>query len=416
MKFIHPSEPGGTIPAPPSKSMMIRAVAAGFLSPAGTVILNPSFCEDALSALNLVQDLGSRVHAAANRIKMTGRPETPESRRLNCGESGLCIRLFSPIAALYRGAFQITGKGTLLSRPMRELEPAFHSAGACCFTKNGTPPLYLTGPVQGGRIHINGRTGSQILSGFLAALPLCPQDSQIQVDHPVSLPYIRMTLSVLKDFGIQVHHNQDLTAFDIPGRQMYQRIQYRIEGDWSGAAFWLAAAAIKGDVTITGLNRRSFQADRRILTAVEATGAEIDGTPDSIRVKSGMKSPFSFDAAHCPDLFPPLAVMACFCRGRSVLKGVHRLIHKESNRAETLLSELKRIGGDIQIKGDAMIIQGKSLIGGTIYSHQDHRIAMAGAVAGILSRDGVGIRDWPAVRKSYPEFFNDLQKLGGKIR
>jgi 3-phosphoshikimate 1-carboxyvinyltransferase len=416
MKFIKPAEISGTIQAPPSKSMMIRAAAAGFLSPSGCSILNPSFCEDALASLDVIQSLGASVKHLKDQIRISGRPESPEQRRLNCRESGLCIRLFAPIAALYPGPFQLTGNGTLLTRPMREMESIFENAGAACRTDNGTPPITLTGSLHGGDIQIKGQSGSQVLSGLLMALPLCPQDSRIRVDKPVSLPYIRMTLSVLSDFNIRVHHSDDLTYFEIPGRQTYRRRTFLVGGDWSGASFWLAAAAVKGSITVMGLNQASFQADRSILTAVRSTGADISAASGSIRVRAGSRKPFTFDATHCPDLFPPLAVLACSCRGRSIIKGIHRLIHKESNRARTLQTEFNRIGGDISIKGDTMVINGSHLSGGIVSSHQDHRIAMAGAAAGLLSQQGVGIRNWQAVRKSYPNFFHDLKHVGERAQ
>ncbi|MFW6136604.1 MAG: 3-phosphoshikimate 1-carboxyvinyltransferase [Candidatus Aminicenantaceae bacterium] len=414
MKYAAPSELKGTVKAPPSKSMMIRAAAAGFLSPSGVLIRNPSFCRDADAALSLVQALGSRVRRLPEAVFIGGRPGEPKQRRLHTGESGLCIRLFTPISGLYPGEFTITGEGTLMSRPMTDMESSMLSLGGRCVSRKGTPPLTVCGPLQGGTARISGRSGSQFLSGLLMALPLCSCDSRILVNHPVSLPYIRMTLAVLKDFSINVNSNQDLTEFDIPGRQKYQGKEYSVEGDWSGAAFWLAAAAVNGDVTLTGLRSPSLQADRSILAVLKETGAHIETKPDAVRVRAGMRKSFFFDAAHCPDLFPPLAVLGCFCSGTSVIHGVDRLIHKESNRAETLQSELTRLGADIKIQKNSMVIAGQSLQGGTVFSHHDHRIAMAGAVAGLLSRSGVRIEGWDCIQKSYPEFSAHLMHLGGQ--
>jgi 3-phosphoshikimate 1-carboxyvinyltransferase len=254
------------------------------------------------------------------------------------------------------------------------------------------------------------------MSGLLMALPLCPQDSVLTVSNLKSKPYLRMTLSLLKEFGIIIHHDEELSRFEIPGKQAYHPRTYRVEGDWSGGAFLLVAGAIAGRVKVRGLNDKSLQADRAILEALERAGAKIHTEKDAVTVeRSGLKA-FEFDATDCPDLFPPLVALACYCKGKSVIRGTERLRHKESDRALALVSEFRKMGARIRVQGGTMEVTGGRLKGGEVSSRHDHRIAMACAVAGLASEKGVRIRNWSCVGKSYPQFFDDLEALRRKKR
>lgn len=415
MKWIKPSEINGTLTAPPSKSLMIRACAAALLTKGESVIKNPSFCDDARSALDIIQALGARVNEKKAEVKIKGGKHT-RNTVLDCGESGLCMRMFAPIAALDRKKFTLTGSGTLLTRPMDMLEEPLRQLGGFCQTRSGHPPVQIKGPIRGGRIILDGSTSSQVLTGLFLALPLCPLDSEIDAQNLRSRPYAALTHSVLQHFGITISEQNDYGHVSIKGNQLYRPAIYTVEGDWSSAAFMLVAGAVNGQVTLTRLSEKSPQADKKVLEAFISCGADITVSADAVSVRRNQLKAFDFDATECPDLFPPLTVLASACRGRSRIAGVQRLRHKESDRAHTLQTELTKIGAQISFLEDTMEIEGVPMEGGAIDSHGDHRIAMAGAVAGLHTRNGVGIRKWQAVSKSYPDFFDDLKTIQGGAR
>jgi 3-phosphoshikimate 1-carboxyvinyltransferase len=392
-----------------------RAIAAAFLAEKLVKLSNVTPSDDSNAALRVIQALGAQVRIHQDEIFIYGRLN-PSGEVLDCGEAGLSIRMFAPIAALWHEALTLSGEGSLLKRPVSMVENPLKQMGVTVTTSNGFPPLTIRGPLKGGDARVDGSVSSQILTGLLIALPKASEDSRLRVDHLQSTPYIDMTLDLLKRFSIGIRHN-GYEEFFIQGRQAYRipRNEYRVEGDWSGAAFLLVAGAVGGAVVVTGLDTGSPQADRRIISALQEAGATVRLTAGTVEISRSQLKAFQFDATHCPDLFPPLAVLACNCEGKTVLTGVERLIHKESNRARALEQEISALGGDIHIHGNQMEINGKILRGGVMDSHRDHRIAMAGAVAAIRSRQGVSIRDSECVAKSYPRFFEDLKSLGVKI-
>ncbi len=418
MKRISPGKIDGTLDAPPSKSMMIRAVAAALLSDGKTSIIRPSFCGDALAALECARALGAKVKIGDGHVEIKGIGRalasgraSAQSRRLDCGESGLCMRMFPPIAALGGGKTLLTAKGTLAYRNAGIMEKPLSQLGAACESKGGLPPVFVQGPMNGGRAEIDGSESSQFLTGLLVALPLCKNDSVLTVKNLKSGPYVEMTLGLLRAFGVKVRANAALSRFEIPGRQHYSPLRYEVEGDWSGAAFMLVAGAIAGGVSVKGLRADSVQADRAVLGALKAAGAKVKVSKRVVQVCKGPLAAFSFDATGCPDLFPPLAALACHCDGTSRIRGATRLAGKESDRAAALVSELGKMGAAISVKGDVMEICGKRLSGGAVDSHGDHRIAMACAVAALASEKGARISGAACVSKSYPRFFDDLGHL-----
>jgi 3-phosphoshikimate 1-carboxyvinyltransferase len=412
MKWIKPSKVDGKIQAPPSKSMMIRAAAAGLLSDGETRIINPSYCDDALASIGIAQSLGANLESINQGIKIIGGNGPVGTTYLDCGESGLCMRMFTPVAAIFKEEVILEGSGSLLSRPIGEVElPISQLGGDCRTSDRNRPPIKVRGPLRGGDVHIIGSLSSQFLTGLLMALPRCENDSEVFVSNLRSKPYIAMTLSLLSDFGIGIEHDDDFSQFFVCGSQQYMSRDYSVEGDWSGASFYLVAGAIGGCSRIQGLSLQTHQADRKILEALELAGAKIRIDDNLVVVEQNRLQAFEFVATQCPDLFPPLVVLACACQGQSVIHGVTRLRFKESDRAESLLSEFRKIGARIEIENDKMIIEGGSLEGGSIRSRGDHRIAMAAAVAGLVSRKGVIIDDWQCVSKSYPGFFDVLESV-----
>lgn len=417
MKWIKPSIISGSIKAPASKSMMQRAIAAALLAEGTTTILNPTYCNDSLAALRVIEALGAKVTRGKNEAIVRGGMNPPDRTvALNCGESGLGIRMFSPIAALWPGELTLTGEGSLLLRPVSMIEEPLKKLGVRVTTTNGCPPLRVKGPLMGGEAEVDGSVSSQFLTGLLMALPKAAKDSRLTVKNLKSTPYIDMTLALLQAFDVQVRHANYETFF-INGSQTYacQKGEYWVEGDWSGVSFLLVAGAVSGSVTVTGVDTASPQADRKIIDALAAAGALVEMTENTVSVRKGKLKGFAFDATHCPDLFPPLAVLACNCDGTTVITGVERLVHKESNRAMALEKELSALGAVIRIDGNRMEIKGATLKGGVMDSHNDHRIAMAAAVAAINAQGDVTIQGDECVAKSYPDFLEDFKKIGGNV-
>lgn len=414
MKWIKFSKINGSLSAPASKSMMLRATAAALLSKGQSLIENPSFCNDALTGLRIAEELGARLRREDRCVKITGG-RFLQKNLLNCQESGLCMRMFTPIAALDNRNIIVTGRGSLLSRPVSMMEEPLNTLGASCISTNGFLPLKVKGPIKGGEVKIDGSLSSQFLTGLLMALPLCEEDSEIGVENLKSKPYVAMTLALLNLFGISISYEENFEHFSIQGKQYYQNTTYTVEGDWSGASFLLVAGAICGQVEVLNLQKDSLQADKRILEALILAEAEISIKNNTVSVKKSDLKAFEFDATECPDLFPPLTALACYCSGKSLISGVERLRYKESDRAQALLSEFSKLGAKIRIIENRMEIEGPQLKGGNINSHNDHRIAMAGAVAGLNTENGVHIKGWECVSKSYPHFFEDLISIGGKM-
>ena len=416
---VHASTVAGTVAAPASKSAMIRAVAAALLATGRTVIRNPSRCDDARAALTVARALGARVAVRRDRVTVTGGL-TLAGTPLDCGESGLAARLFPAIAALGASEVTITGRGSLLHRPVGPIEHPLRQLGAECASTNGHLPLRVRGPLRGGQAEVDGALTSQFLTGLLMALPLAPRDSVLSVCGLASRPYIDLTLAVMRSFGVTVVH-EGYGEFRIPGNQRYRPAEYDVEGDWSGAAFLLVAGAAAGDIAVTGLDPASTQADRRVMDALAAAGAAPEWqavakdppTIERVRTTRAALQAFEIDLSDAPDLFPPLVALAVHARGRSVLGGAGRLAHKESDRASALVRMFAALGGDVRRDGDALVVAGGGgLAGGTVDAGGDHRMAMAAAVAALGAAGPVTIRGAQCVRKSYPDFFGDLASLG----
>ena len=409
---IKPQIINKAIKAAASKSVMQRVIACAVLSEGETVIKNYSLCNDCKAALKIAEDLGAEVVIKENQVSIIpGKSKIKNN--INCGESGLGVRMFTPLVSLFGKNFTINGKGSLKKRPVSGIEEALKQAGIKCKTNKGFIPIEISGKLKGSNFEIDGSLSSQILTGLLIALPKAEGNSVIKVINLKSKPYIDLTLSILKDFGIKII-NKNYKEFYIKENQKYQAQNYTIEGDWSGAAFFLVAGLIAGEVSLTGLNINSEQADINILEAIQLAEGNLNISENKITTKKSNLKAFQFDATDCPDLFPPLVTMAAFCNGETRIKGVKRLIHKESNRAEVLQKEFANIGIEISIQNDFMTVKGGTVKGGTIHSHNDHRIAMAAAVSALTSEKGITIKNAESIKKSYPTFYSDL--LGGNFK
>jgi 3-phosphoshikimate 1-carboxyvinyltransferase len=419
--IIKPATVKGSTTAPASKSVMQRACAAALLCNGETVIHNFGKSEDDKAAISIIQQLGAEVNYIDDRslkIISKGKIEVKPVAVLDCGESGLSLRMFTPIAALSNQEISITVKGSLAKRPVHFFEEILPQLNIALLSPPGTFPIRIKGPLKPRNIQLDGSVTSQFLTGLLFAFSATTEDDvSIETTSLKSKPYIDLTLKVMEDFKMKLPVHKDYNEFSFKKTERIEdnkALQYTIEGDWSNAAFLLVAGAIAGSITVKGLDVFTAQGDKKILEALQDCGCRLSIQADKIEATNQPLKAFHFDATDCPDLFPPLAVLAAYCSGTSVIEGVHRLAHKESNRAKTLQQEFSKLGITIDIQDDKMIIKGGSKIkAGTINSHNDHRIAMAGAVIALKADGDVTISDAEAVDKSYPGFYNDLAKLCG---
>lgn len=370
------------------------------------------FCNDTLSALNCIKMLGAKAERTDEHTIVVEGGVKPQGNLLSVGESGLSARLFTPIAALCSEPIVISGEGTLLYRPMDMMIQPLRALGVDVRDGGGRLPIEVCGPMRGGEITVDGSVSSQFITGLLLALPLAEQDTVINVSKAVSKPYLDMTIDIASHFGVAIEHN-DYEQFYIAGGQSYTPTTYSIEGDWSAAAMLLVAGAVVGEVTVGNISMLSKQADVAVCRALVAAGAELISEHDTITAAHRPLHGFEFDATHCPDLFPALATLAAAAEGESTIIGTHRLEHKESNRAEAIAREFGRLGIEVDLSTDnVMKIRGGRIVGGVeVDSHGDHRMAMTLAVAGLISERGVTITGAECVAKSYPNFFEDIERL-----
>lgn len=396
--------------APASKSYLQRAMVIAALAEGRSVLRNVSWCDDSLSVKAVIQQLGATVTEYGGNLIIESRGLNIQKPEFNVGESGLAVRMLSPVLALSGKDLIINGKGSLLNRPVNVIADALRQTGAEVTTNEGSLPVNIRGRIMPGKFEIDCSLTSQVLTGLLIALPLADDDSEIKVRNLKSKPYIDMTIKIMRDFGVGIK-NDDYRTFFVKGNQRYLATEYEIEGDWSGAAFLLVAAAIAGEAEVLNLDYRSKQADKKIVDVLKSAGAEVSVKEKSVFVKKKNLDAFKFDATDCPDLFPPLVCLAVACDGISIIKGVSRLKHKESDRAETLQKEFEKAGVRIEIVDDNMKVYGSGIYGTTIDSRGDHRIAMAAGVMNLVSEGEIVINGENVVGKSYPHFFQDLRNL-----
>ncbi|MDR2026827.1 MAG: 3-phosphoshikimate 1-carboxyvinyltransferase [Prevotellaceae bacterium] len=416
---IQPSGINGKISAPSSKSVAQRVIAASLLNGGEMLITGYTESDDSLAALGIIKSLGAKVKQGENLL-VKGNPPAHkiEKLELNCGESGLSSRLFAPLSLLYSGNVTLNGRGSLLKRPFSGLmKYPFEQTGIKYSDNKGNLPVSLQGQLSAKEIIVDGSGGSQFLSGLLMTLPLLSGDSLIKVLNLKSKPYIDLTVNVASKFGVGID-NDNYEVFRIKGNQRYSCDSYNIEGDWSGASCMLVAGAVAGTVEVTNLDYRSNQADKKIVEVLESAGANVEIKTSSVKVAKNSLNAFCFDAMDSPDLFPALVALAANCDGVSQIKGVSRLSSKESNRAETLISEFGKINVKIELNGDSMIVEGNtaknSIKNVRLNSHNDHRIAMSAAVgaAGLLDfASTIIIENAGCVNKSYPGFWKDFEMI-----
>ena len=408
----------GSIFAPASKSSMQRACAAALVRKGESIIRNPGISNDDKAALTVIKSLGATVNEQQDgSLQIISNGIHPVTNEINCGESGLGIRMFAPLISLSEQKITITGEGSLLTRPMDFFDDIFPKLNIQITSNNGRLPLQLQGPLQPKNISIDGSLSSQFLTGLLLAYAAVDAKKiTIYVIDLKSKPYIDLTLKVMEAFQLNIPVNNNYESFefiDAPAAITDTFIDYTVEGDWSGGAFLLVAGAIAGNITIKGLDTASTQADKAILQALLSCGCKLSIQADEIQIGNAPLQAFQFDATDCPDLFPPLVALAAYCNGKTIIEGVHRLAHKESNRALTLQEEFAKMGVTIELQNNTMIVHGNGNVkGATVHSRHDHRIAMACAVAALQAEGETKIEEAEAINKSYPNFYEHLKSLG----
>jgi 3-phosphoshikimate 1-carboxyvinyltransferase len=412
---------------------MQRACAAALLRKGETVIYNPGHSNDDKAALDIIQRLGATVKAENEKVKVESEGVHPFADEINCGESGLGIRMFAPLVALSGKEIIVNGEGSLLTRPMNFFDRFFPQLGVSIQSNHGKLPFKIKGPLQPKNVEVDGSLSSQFITGLLMAYGASLNPSEggtldskrsivsIKVRNLKSRSYIDLTLDVMRKFGLRVPENKNYEEFifyknssKIPPSGAGGA--YTVESDWSNGAFLLVAGAIAGPITVRNLDMNSVQGDKAIIDALMSANAGIAVEAKGIKIHPSPMTSFEFDATDCPDLFPPLVALAAYCKGQTKIKGVGRLTHKESNRAVTLQDEFDKMGVAIDLKEDLMIIHGGGVVkGADVHSHHDHRIAMACAVAALKADGKTKIEEAGAVRKSYPDFFTDLKSLEAAV-
>lgn len=416
----------GKVLAQPSKSIAHRAVICAALANGETNIDNVVLSDDIKATLGAVSTLGADISIAKSQfypgrmmitIKAYGNIKI-ENKIIDCMESGSTARFIMPISRLSADAVTFIGRGRLVERPFDIYEKLFTQKGVIYSDTEGKMPINLSGKLVPGKYSLPGDVSSQFVSGLLFTLPLLDDSSEINITGKMeSIPYIQMTLNVLKGFGIDIVYENDYRNFKINGKQSYKSIpSYVVEGDWSQAAFYCVIGAISGKITIEGLNMNSFQGDKIIVDILKSMGSKpvINGK-DITFSKSELKGT-TVDVSQCPDLVPAIALAASTAKGVTNIINGARLRIKESDRLLTTCRELNKLGANITEKQDGLNIEGViKLKGGKGSGSGDHRIVMALAAASTICDQAVEIEGYEAVKKSYPEFWEDFITIGGDV-
>ena len=408
---ITPATLGGTIPAIASKSDAHRLLILAALSQGETRLEMEQRSEDIDATIGCLRALGAEIEILPDGVLVRGIERVNENPLLDCGESGSTFRFLLPVAAALCEHARFTGSGRLPERPIGELMRVMQARGVAFSAER--LPFSTTGKLTGGDFSLPGNVSSQYLTGLLLALPLTEQDSTITLTtHLESAGYVDITLHALKRFGVQVRVQDGVYAVS-GGQGIQSPGMLRVDGDWSNAAFFLAAGALGSPVCMTGLNLDSPQGDKAILDSLRKFGAGVETTPDTVTVSPANLVGCTIDVGETPDLLPILAVLGACAAGETRLVNAARLRFKESDRLASVSAMLRALGGKVEELPDALVITGGALAGGTVDSCRDHRIAMSAAIAAIRCANEVSILGADAVKKSYPAFYTDYNQLGG---
>ena len=407
---IIPSKLKGRLSAPSSKSFSHRMIIAASLAEGVSVITNVTSSVDIEATVDAMVRLGAKIIIDNSTYTIKGIGNKPcQNVMINCCESGSTLRFVIPISAALGCNAEFDGEGKLPTRPITPFIREMTAKGIV-FNYNNDMPFTISGKLQGGEYHIEGDISSQFITGLLYALPFCEMNSVIKVTSPLeSKPYVDMTLSVLSGFGIKITETCDngLPVYIVNGNQSYKSSNQCVEGDYSQAAFFFVANALGSEINIQNLNKETTQGDKKILDILRNIGFNDMTKP--------YMEPFTVDVSNFPDLVPILAVLGCFTSGKCRIVNAKRLKIKESDRLSAIANALNAIGGKVIVLDDSLEITPiEQFTGGTVDGCNDHRIVMAAAVASTRSANNVVIKGAEAVAKSYPAFFDDFNRIGGR--
>lgn len=421
---IMPGKLSGTVTVPPSKSMAHRAIISAGLCREESLIANLAFSEDISATVKGMEIMGTffqqedRITGHEGKVlRVRGREINPDGDAvIDCGESGSTLRFLIPLALLSGKPVTFTGRGKLVQRPLNVYYEIFHRQGISYHISDGALPLRVEGLLKPDTFFVPGDISSQFITGLMFVLPLLKGDSRIIVTSELeSRGYVDLTIAVLAKFGVRIE-NKGCREFIISGSQSYQSSEIEVEGDYSQAAFWLAAGTLGSDIKLKGLSPRSFQGDRVIVNIIEEMGGKVLAENNWLWACPAQTHGIEIDVSQCPDLVPALAVLAALSKGTTRIINGARLRLKESDRLKSTAEELKKLGANIREEGDGLLIFGQEELGGGIVdSWNDHRIAMALAMASLKCRESVVIKNSGAVKKSYPDFWQHFIQLGGNI-
>ncbi len=419
---IQPGKLQGQVKVPPSKSMAHRAIICAALSNGCSTISNIDYSDDIIATINGMVALGAKIEKGEDYVVVYGlyrnKNSIDKERIIDCNESGSTLRFLVPISLLFEGSSTFIGKGNLGKRPLTTYYNIFDRQAIDYSYDKEILKLNISGKLKGDIFELEGNISSQFITGLLFTLPLLNRDSKIVITTELeSKGYIDLTLMAMKDFGIEIINN-DYKEFIIKGNQQYEPQDYRVEGDYSQAAFFLSADALGNNVTVLDLDINSMQGDKEVIDILKRMNVEFIAKNNSVKgnCKELLKSTV-IDGSQCPDIIPVLAAVAALSEGRTEIINASRLRIKECDRLSAVKSELEKLGANITEKEDGLIINGvKTLQGGVeTWSHKDHRIAMTLAIASTRCKEPIIIKDYECIAKSYPNFFEDFKMLGGVV-
>lgn len=411
-----PSSCQGSVTIPPSKSMAHRAIICASLSNGTSILTNVSYSKDIIATIEAMKIIGASIVQKDNTLIITGTNHIhAHQNEIFCNESGSTLRFLIPIFSLCNQKLTFTGAGRLMERPQSIYQDLFLNK-KLLFEQNDHG-ITIESSLPAGQYEIKGDVSSQFISGLLFTLPLLKGDSILKIIPPYeSKSYVDLTIQMLHHYGIQIEQSDSYT-YIIKGNQQYQANNYSIEGDYSQLAFFAVYAAINGNVQIDGMNLNSYQGDQQIIAILERAGANIKAIKNGYLISKGDLKGCDIDLANCPDIGPILCVLGMFSEGTTTINNAARLRIKESDRIAAMEHELRKFGCDITSDENTITIHGKKgyTCNEILYGHNDHRIVMALTIASACSNNATTIQDAQAISKSYPHFFEDYQKVNGKV-
>ena len=413
---VNKSEIRGRVNAPSSKSYTIRGLMCAALAKGESEIVYPLTADDTVVAGRVLQKIGVEVDKSVYVWRVNGGNFQRPYGELFCGDSAATMRFMTAISSLVPGKVRLTAGVSLAQRPLKPLIDALRQLGVQCDAEGDLPPVTIKGgSLQGGRTELPGDISSQFVSALLLAAPLAKETVKIKLTTPLeSKPYVLMTLECLNKFGIGIRTSEDLLEYEITPQE-YHPAKYAVEGDWSSASYALALGAVAGEITVSNLNVNSLQGDKVIVDYLRQMGASVTVKENTVTVKQAKLKPIIADLTDCIDLLPTMAVLAALADGTSELHGISRARLKESDRVTALVEGLTKMGVTVREIRDTLIITGATLQGAIIDAKNDHRIAMAFSIPGVVVGNTV-IEGAECVSKTYPEFWKVLQSIGGKVK